>query len=132
MKESAGTLLYRRRDGRLEVLLVRPSGPAARWGWSIPKGLPEPGESLEAAARRETREETGVEPGPLEPLGEVAYSSTRKKVHAFFGEAPADAEPNQTSWEVDVARFVPVSDAAELLHRDQRAFVAMLLSRVAL
>lgn len=38
------------------------------WGWEIPAGRVEPGEDVEAAARRETIEETGWEPGPLRPL----------------------------------------------------------------
>jgi predicted NUDIX family NTP pyrophosphohydrolase len=132
MKESSGTLLWRRREGRLEVLIVRPSGPAARWGWSIPKGLSEPGESLEQAARRETREEAGVDfAGPLAPLGHVDYAKSRKRVHCFCGEAPPEAEPKVASWEVDEARFVPAEDARELLHPDQRAFVDMLRQKLA-
>src|SRR5262245_47999393 len=100
MKESAGTLLFRLDGDRVEVLVIKPSGPAARYGWSIPKGLPDPGESLEQAARRETREETGVEPGDLKPLGHIDYVKTRKRIHAFFGEAPVGVAPSKTSWEV--------------------------------
>jgi len=62
-KRSAGVLLFRRRDGRLEVLLIHPGGPlwAGRdeGAWSIPKGEIEPGEDTLAAARREFHEETG-------------------------------------------------------------------------
>ena len=62
MKESAGTLLFRRGDDGIEVLLAHSSGPYNRRApWGIPKGLPNAGEDLESAARRETREETGVE-----------------------------------------------------------------------
>jgi ADP-ribose pyrophosphatase YjhB (NUDIX family) len=45
-------------DDEGRVLLVRHEGETA---WSDPGGKQEPGELLEAAARRETREETGVE-----------------------------------------------------------------------
>src|SRR5438128_6048203 len=96
MKESAGTLLYRRPAGRLELLIIKPGGFAAKYGWSIPKGLVEPGEDPEAAARRETREETGVDPGPLEPLGEIEYTKSRKRIHCFFGPAPDGQEPKKT------------------------------------
>ena len=66
MRQSAGTLLYRRHEEQLEVLLVHPSGNYNRGKpWGIPKGEPDEGESLETTARRETEEETGVTPGVL-------------------------------------------------------------------
>src|SRR5262245_41298405 len=100
LKQSAGTLLYRRTGTTIEVLIVKPSGPAARYGWSIPKGLPDPGESLEHAARRETREETGVEAAELRELGYIDYVKSKKRVVAFFGEAAPASAPKKTSWEV--------------------------------
>ena len=131
MKQSAGTLLYRRSAAGVEVLIVKPSGPAARYGWSIPKGLPEPDETLEEAARRETREETGVDAGDLRELGYIDYVKSKKRVTAFFGEAAATSTPRKTSWEVSEARFVPVENARTLLHADQRAFIEMLVTRLA-
>lgn len=53
---SAGCLLYRRRAGRIEFLLIK----SAKGHWDFPKGHVEPGESLAHAMRRETREETGL------------------------------------------------------------------------
>ena len=56
-RRSAGILLYRRRQGALEVLLVHPGGPA--WAnrdagaWSIPKGEYGDGEDARAVALRE-------------------------------------------------------------------------------
>lgn len=79
MKETAGTLLFRKRGGDLDVLLIHPSGAYNRKSpWSLPKGEPEAGEDLEATARRETREETGVEPGELSSLGHIDYTKSRK------------------------------------------------------
>ena len=118
--ESAGTLLYRRRAGWLEVLLVHPSGDYNRRApWSIPKGLRDAVEGLEDAARRETREETGIEAADLVSLGHVDYQRSRKRVFAFAGLAPGGAEPRCASWEVDGAEFVPLERARELLHSDQ-------------
>src|SRR5690606_30991796 len=89
LKQSAGTLLYRL-GPPLEVLLVHPSGNYNRRApWGIPKGLPDPGEALEAAARRETFEETGISPDALVPLGHVDYQKSRKRIHAFAGPIPA-------------------------------------------
>lgn len=128
MLQSAGTLLYRDGEGGLEVLIVKPSGPAARYGWSLPKGLPDAGESLEAAARRETLEETGVGVvGTLVPLGFVDYAKSKKRIHGFAGPAPQEATPRKASWEVAEARFVPAAEARELLHNDQKVFVDRLM-----
>lgn len=95
-RESAGLLLYRRGPQRqLDVILGHPGGPfwAAKdeGAWSIPKGEVEPGEDRLDAARRETREETGLSPeGPFESLGEVVQKSG-KVVHAWA--AMHDSEP---------------------------------------
>lgn len=131
MKQSAGTLLYRLRQGHLEVLIVHPSGNYNRHApWSIPKGLPDEGESLEDAARRETLEETGIAAGPLVPLGSIKYAKSRKQVHAFAGPALL-GEPRCASWEVDAAEFVALDTAAERLHPDQRPFLDRLRELIA-
>ncbi len=136
-KESAGTVLVRHVGAtrELEILLVHPSGAYNRRApWSIPKGLPDDGETLRDAARRETREETGVVAGELIEIGFVDYTKSRKRVHAFAGLAPPEAAPTCASWEVDRAQFVRMSRALELVHPDQRALLgraaAALLRRV--
>ena len=133
MKQSSGTLLYRSGPQGWEVLLVHPSGSYNRHKpWSIPKGLPSDDEAdLEETARRETEEEAGVTAGPLQALGHVDYQKSRKRVYCFAGPAPADAAPRPTSWEVDQARFVPLGQARELLHPDQRVFLDRLLTHLA-
>lgn len=131
MKQSAGTLLYRHERGELHILLVHPSGAYnQRAPWSIPKGLPEPGEALEDAARRETREETDIDAGPLFALGTIDYQRSRKQIHAFAGPAPPDAEPRCASWEVDSAEFVSISRARTLIHPDQAPFLDRLIEWV--
>jgi 8-oxo-dGTP diphosphatase len=56
------------REGRPRVLLVRRNRPPFAGYWAIPGGFVEPYEPLEVAARRELREETGIEPAHLEQL----------------------------------------------------------------
>ena len=100
---SAGILLYRRRAGRLEVLLGHPGGPWARakdaGHWSIPKGeVDDEAEDLLTVARREFAEETGhpVPAGTLIPLGETRQKGG-KLVHAWAVEGdldPASAASN--------------------------------------
>ena len=130
--QSAGTVLYRDGDDGVDVLLVHPSGAYNRGKpWGIPKGLPEPGEGLEDAARRETLEETGVVAGELTALGHIDYARSRKRVHAFAGPAPVDAAPRCASWEVDRAEFVTLERAREIMHPDQRAFLDRLVALLA-
>jgi predicted NUDIX family NTP pyrophosphohydrolase len=91
---SAGLLLFRRRDGKLDVFLAHPGGPF--WAkkdagaWTIPKGELSEGELPLAAACREFAEETGIAPrGPFVPLGEVRQKGG-KLVHAWAWEGDAD------------------------------------------
>lgn len=130
MKTSAALLVYRRRGSEIFVLLVHPSGAYnARAPWSLPKGEVEPGEDLEAAARRETLEETGVRvDGPVLPLGHVDYTRSRKRIHAFAAEAAIDAAPRCASWEVDRVEMVALERARELLHADQHPFLDRLIA----
>ncbi len=86
-KQSAGLLLFRRRAGALEVLLVHPGGPF--WArkddgaWSVPKGEIDQHEDALAAARREVEEETGARPsGPFIALTPL-HQSGGKIVHVW-------------------------------------------------
>jgi predicted NUDIX family NTP pyrophosphohydrolase len=95
-KRSAGLLLYRLKDGRLEVFIAHMGGPfwarKDEGGWSIVKGEYEEHEDPFAAARREFLEETGREPpeGPALALGEVRQSSG-KRITAWAIESDFDA-----------------------------------------
>jgi predicted NUDIX family NTP pyrophosphohydrolase len=100
-KRSAGILPFRRTggtDGDIEVLLGHMGGPfwARRdaGAWSVIKGEYEPGETPEAAARREFQEELGlpVPDGELIPLGE-ARQRNGKIVTVWAVEA--DLDPSQ-------------------------------------
>ena len=91
-KVSAGLLMYRKASNHLEVLLVHPGGPFWRRkdlaAWTIPKGELEPDEDPLDAARREFREETGVEPrGPFQPLAAVRQAGGKViSAWAFQGD----------------------------------------------
>ena len=127
-KLSSGTVLYRIVEGAVEVLLVHPAGNYNRRApWGIPKGAPDPEEALEATARRETLEETGLEiVGPLIDLGHIDYTRSKKRVHAYAGKAPEGAAPRCASWEVDKAEFIEITRARRIIHPDQ----AVLLDRL--
>ena len=96
MKQSAGLLMYRFREGRLEVLLGHPGGPywrrRDRGVWSIPKGELEAAEDPLAAAKREFEEETSVPPrGPYMELPSIQQKGG-KIVHAWAFEGDCDPE----------------------------------------
>jgi predicted NUDIX family NTP pyrophosphohydrolase len=122
---SAGILLYRHRDGGLEVLLGHPGGPyfAAKHDghWSIPKGEVEPGEELEDVARREFEEETG-HPVPasaaLVPLGEITQKGGKRVVAwAVVGDLdPAAASSNHftVEWPPRSGRWIEVPELDEV------------------
>jgi predicted NUDIX family NTP pyrophosphohydrolase len=101
-RTSAGILLFRRRDGDLELLLAHPGGPfftkRDAGYWTIPKGEVDPGEELLDVARREFLEETGHQSPDRDPipLGSIVQKGG-KTVHgwALEGELdPAAAESN--------------------------------------
>jgi len=129
MKQSSGVLFYRQGPGGLEVLLVHPSGNYNRHApWGIPKGLPDEGETLEQAARREAREEAGVVAGAaLVPLGTIDYTKSRKRVHCFAAKAP-DTVPSCACWEIDRAEYLPLERARGLIHPEQRPFLDRLVA----
>ena len=136
---SAGILLYRRRDGELQVLLAHPGGPFWRrrdaGAWTIPKGEIAGGESAESAARREFREELGAEArGTLFPLGTIRQRAG-KYVDAFAleGDFAPDALHSNTfevEWppragklqafpEVDRVAWLSIADAREKILESQ-------------
>ena len=138
-KTSAGLLLYRDRNGVLEVFLVHPGGPF--WAhkdegvWSIPKGEFEPGEDPLDAARREFTEETSLTAAgefvPLKPLKQ----KSGKIVHAWAvkGEAdPARVRSNSFVFkgreypEVDRAGWFGLAEARKKILPGQLGFLAEL------
>ena len=93
---SAGILMWRRRGEAVEILLTHFGGPMWRnkddGAWAIPKGLIEPGESPDQAARREFEEELGAKAeGDLVPLGRIRQKGG-KWVEAFALEGDLDTD----------------------------------------
>lgn len=157
---SAGLVMWRPgRDGQPEVLLAHPGGPFYRGKdagvWTIPKGLVEPGEVREDAARREFAEEAGLTVEPttaLVNLGKTQLKS-RKTIHAWACEAPAgladpalttlplpestprntyarEWPPHSGKWlryaEIDRLEFFAIPTALGKVHEAQRVFLERL------
>ena len=150
-KRSAGIVVFKRKDARLEVLLVHPGGPLWKnkdaGAWSIPKGEPDEGEELLSTAQRELREEIGLEAKEdLKDLGSIQQKGG-KTVHAWAFEVDADMVVAQVSnsfeleWpprsgkrqtfpEIDRAEFFSLEEAAIRINQAQRAFLERLSMRM--
>jgi len=90
-------VLFSLRDGDLRVLLIRRKRPPFEGAWAIPGGFVEIDETLEAAARRELQEETGLTGIALEQLytfGDPGRDPRGRSITvAYFAAIPA-AGPN--------------------------------------
>ena len=150
---SAGVMLYRWKNGRLEVFLAHPGGPLFTMKddgyWTIPKGEVDAGEDLLATAQREFKEETGValKPGAtFLPLGSIQQQGG-KIVHAwaveqewddtqpirsneFTMEWPPGSGCTQSFPEVDRAQFFSIDEARCKLKERQVPLLDQLLKLV--
>jgi predicted NUDIX family NTP pyrophosphohydrolase len=151
---SAGILLYRLKDGAPEVLIAHMGGPywasKDEGAWSVPKGeYDADSESALDAAKREFREELGIDPpeGPFAELGTFPYSSG-KRVTVFvadgagfeldgleFGEFELEWPPRsgrtQTFPEVDRVEWVSFDEARGRLVKGQRPAIDRLEEQLA-
>ena len=106
---SSGGVVYRVVAGKVETALCGRNDPVR---WSLPKGTPDQGESLEQTALREVREETGLLADIEAPIGNINYwfvippegTHCNKTVHFYLmahkGGATSDHDPefDQVQW----------------------------------
>ncbi len=146
-KISAGLLMFRFKDGVLQVFLAHPGGPLFRnkddGHWTIPKGGASDGEPLLNAAIREFEEETAVKPfGNYLELGAIRQKGG-KVVHAwafegdhddsqpirsntFDMEWPPHSGQKQSFPEMDRAQFFPLPEARRKIKDTQWPLVERL------
>lgn len=146
-RTSAGLIVYRRRGGFVEVLLVHPGGPFWRkrdlGAWSIPKGEIDLDEDPEAAARREFQEEMGAAAPrrSLRPLGAIVQAGGKRvvafavqgeldvnaiKSNDFEMEWPPRSGRRQLFPEIDRAEWLPLAAAREKIIPGQRPLLDRL------
>jgi predicted NUDIX family NTP pyrophosphohydrolase len=152
-KLSAGLLLYRVRDGVVDVLIAHPGGPF--WArkddgaWSIPKGEYAQDQDPWVAAQREFEEEVGLAPpaGPRVELGSVKQSGgkvvtafavqgdldvTDTRSNSFELEWPKGSGQLRTFPEVDRVEWFPLAQARAKLLKSQSSFLDQLMSHSSL
>ncbi len=128
---SAGGVVYRRAGDGLEVLLLQTPGGV----WGLPKGTPDHGETLLQTARREVREETGLEVAAEEKVGAIDYwfvrAEQRERLHKFVHfwiMRPVGGRLDQHDHEHVSVRWFPLSEALRrVTHRNS----AQILERAA-
>ncbi|MSQ40997.1 MAG: NUDIX hydrolase [Dehalococcoidia bacterium] len=122
---SAGGVVVQVRDGRLEVVLC---GHASPEQWRLPKGTPDPGETLEQTALREVREETGLEVKLLAPVDSISYWFVGQrngvrfhKTVYFFLMEPIGGSPESHDAEFDEVRWFSIEEAVNRLAFQEEA-----------
>lgn len=117
--EAAGVVVHDRDRGVL--LLWRHRFITDTWGWEIPAGRLDEGESPAEAAEREALEETGWRPGALRHL--VSYhpsnGSSDQQFHLFLGDGASYIGAPADPGEAERIEWVPVADLREIVRRGE-------------
>ncbi len=125
-------VVFTERDGRLEVLLIQRGRDPFAGYWALPGGFVEMDETLEAAARRELEEETGLRGVALEQLrafGDPGRDPRGRSIAiAFAGEADWRVHAPRGADDAADARWFPV-DALPPLAFDHREIVEYAVGR---
>ncbi|HEC22244.1 MAG TPA: NUDIX hydrolase [Chloroflexi bacterium] len=126
-------VIFMIREGRLQVLLVKRRYPPFEGRWAIPGGFVHIDESLEDAARRELREETGVEDVYLEQLYTFGRPDRDPRMRVisvtYFALLPAGEIDVRAGDDAADARWFPVDDLPPLAF-DHREIIEYALTRL--
>jgi len=109
-------------DGEGRALLMwRHRHVTDTWGWEIPSGRIEAGESPEQAAAREAEEETGWRPGPLRLLvaSQPSNGSVNTVHYIFHGQAAERVGDPVDRSEADRVEWVPLAEVSGLIAKGE-------------
>ncbi len=117
---SAGGIVVRAIDGAPHLVVGMRRRERDGVTWTLPKGTPNPEETLEQTAIREVREETGLIVEIVRPLDSIEYwfvqGGTRihKTVHYWIME-PTGGDLARHDREFEEVRWIAMADARALL-----------------
>jgi 8-oxo-dGTP pyrophosphatase MutT (NUDIX family) len=127
---SAGGIVVRYADGRPQLVVGSRRRDRDSGIWTLPKGTPDPHETLEETALREVAEETGLEVDITGPLDSIEYTfvqsgrRVQKTVHYFMME-PVGGDLDRHDHEFDEVRWIDFDEAPSMLtFETERALVA--------
>ena len=116
-------------DSPLVLLVHRPKYD----DWSFPKGKLDAGETIEQAALREVKEETGLDCRIVKALSQIRYSYQNRsgrdkpKVVYYFLMEPVAGSITVNVHEIDAARWYKTADASDRLsYEHDRVLLASL------
>ena len=133
---SAGGVVYRREGDDVEILLAARRTRRGDLAWGLAKGGIEADESIEDAARREVREETGIDAEIEESLGDTRYFyvwdevRVRKVVHFFLMRA-IGGDTTDRDDEMEDVQWFPLERALKrAAYRGEREVLARAAKRL--
>ena len=132
---SAGGIVLRHANDRNEMVLCGLDQPLL---WALPKGTPDPGETVEQTALREVREETGLEVVIDRHAGDIEYwfNTSGARVHkrvTFFLMHPTGGSLDDHDPEFDRAVWFPTDRALELVtYPNERVLLGQIVHTLGL
>ncbi len=133
---SAGGIVYRFQESVPQLVIGRRRRERDSYTWTLPKGTPNAGETLEETALREVCEETGLTVRILSPLDAINYTfiqgGTRihKTVHYFMMQ-PTGGALEGHDHEFEEVRWISFDEAANLLSFEtERSLVNLAATRL--
>ncbi len=121
-EHSSGGIIFRNNNGKLEVALIARINTRGKKVWCLPKGKVERGENPEETARREVREETGMNADIVKKLGSINYwfisPEDKSKVYKtvdFYLMKYKSGSSEDHDWEVEEVKWVDIDSAFKMM-----------------